>query len=255
MTTHQQSVHDQFDPQAEAYLNSSVHAHGPDLVRARELVTKTIPQRGRGLDVGCGAGHLSFALAPNLAHIVALDPSAGMLETVRNAAAAKGLTNIETKQGNAEALPFPDATFCFAATRYSAHHWVELGQAMTEMRRVVRPGGYILIIDVEAPQNALVDTHFQTLELLRDRSHVRNRSDDEWKRHFQNAGFELLEHSLWPVRLDFTTWVTRMLTPPEKISMIRTLQSETPLEVREALAIEEDGSFSIQTGLWWGQAK
>jgi hypothetical protein len=58
-----------------------------------------------------------------------------------------------------------------------------------------------------------------------------------------------------PVRLDFAAWVARMRTPPEKISMIRALQSETPLEVREALAIEEDGSFSIQTGLWWWQAK
>ena len=122
------------------------------------------------------------------------------------------------------------------------------------MRRVVRPGGYVLIIDVQAPQNPLVDTHFQTLELLRDRSHVRNRSDDEWRRHFQNTGFELLEHSFWPVRLDFATWVARMRTPAEKVSIIRTLQSEAPLEVREALAIEQDGSFSIQTGLWWGKA-
>ncbi len=255
MTTHRQSVHAQFDPQAQAYLYSEVHAKGPDLARARELVAKAVPSRGQGLDIGCGAGHLSFALAPFLAQVVALDPSAGMLDTVRQAAEAFGHANIKTEYGDAVALPFPDASFCFAATRYSAHHWVELGQAMAEMRRVVRPGGYVLIIDVETSQDPLVDTHFQALELLRDRSHVRNRSDEEWRKHFQEAGFECLEHSVWPVRLDFPSWVERIRTPAEKIAMIRRLQSEAPVEVREALAIEEDGSFTLQTGLWWGQAK
>ncbi len=253
MTTHQESVHAQFDPRAQAYLKSAVHARGPDLDRARALVSQAIPAQGQGIDIGCGAGHLSFALAPGLARMVALDPSAAMLETVRNAAAAQGLANIETRQGCAEALPFPDATFCFAATRYSAHHWLELGQAMAEMRRVVRPGGYVLVVDVETSHNPLVDTHFQTLELLRDKSHVRNRSDFEWRRHFQDAGIHLLEHAVWPVRIDFVTWGERMRTPAEKIAMIRTLQAEAPNEVRDALAFEADGSFTLQTGLWWGQ--
>lgn len=252
MMTHRQSVQEQFDPQAKAYLNSSVHANGKNLIKAQELVKQFIPRDGSGLDIGCGAGHLSFALAPLVSRIVALDPSESMLATVREAAGGKGLTNIETARGSAEALPFPDASFIFVATRYSAHHWVDLDRALAEMRRVLRPGGYILVIDVETPSNPLVDTHFQALELLRDRSHVRDRSEVEWRRHFQAAGFALLEHSRWPLRLEFASWVTTSRTPASKVAMIREIQNEAPREVREALAIEEDGSFTIQTALLWG---
>src|SRR5689334_21286256 len=108
MRTHSQSVHEQFDPQAEAYLRSPVHADGPDLVYAARLVAQTMPAGAVALDLGCGAGHLSFRLAPLLGRMVALDPSAGMLATVAQTAAARGLSSLETCVGRAEAVPFPD---------------------------------------------------------------------------------------------------------------------------------------------------
>ena len=254
MGTHQQTVHDQFDPQAAAYLSSAVHAQGPDLQEAQRLVGAAIPQTGTALDVGCGAGHLSFALAPRLSRVVALDASAGMLETVRTASLARGLKTIETRLANAQSLPFADATFCLVATRYSAHHWTHLERALAEMRRVARLGGYLLVADTEAPEDALADTHLQAMELLRDRSHVRNRSHREWQVILATAGFELIEHHQWPVRLDFASWVARMRTPPQNVAMIRQMQRDAPGEVRQALAIEDDGSFTIRTGLWWARA-
>jgi ubiquinone/menaquinone biosynthesis C-methylase UbiE len=255
MTTHENVVIEQFNSKSNAYLKSAVHAAGPDLHRAQALIEQYIPTKakGQGIDIGCGAGHLSFALAPHLKRMVAYDPAPTMLDTVTQAALEKGISNIEVKQGGAEALPYPDATFCFATTRYSAHHWENLSLAVHEMKRVVKPGGYVLIIDVETSQNPLVDTWFQTIELLRDKSHVRNRSGDEWLRYFGNAGITLLEYSHWQVRLDFALWAERMKTPKPKVEMIRILQQEAPSEVLEALAIEEDGSFSIRTGLWFGR--
>lgn len=253
MKTHGQAVHEQFDPQAQAYLASAVHAQGPDLARVRELVAAAIPAKGAGLDLGCGAGHLSFALAPLVSRIVAVDPSQGMLATVRQAAAAKGLGNVETRQAAAEKLPFEDASFCFAATRYSAHHWTDLSAAMAEMRRVVKPGGYVFVIDVEAPEDPVVDTHFQTIEFLRDRSHVRDRSAAEWRGELRKAGFEFLGYAHWPTRIEFASWVERMRTPAPKVEVLRMIQAEAPREVRDVLAIEEDGSFTMRTSLFWAQ--
>ncbi|TSH90187.1 class I SAM-dependent methyltransferase [Verticiella sediminum] len=253
MTTHEESVHRQFDPQAQAYLNSAVHAQGPDLRAAHERVARTLSGQSAGLDLGCGAGHLSFALAPAVVRMVAADPSASMLATVAQAAHARGLAQVETAQTHAESLPFQAAAFSFVASRYSAHHWRDVPAALREAHRVTAPGGYLLMIDVIGPADPLVDTHFQTLELLRDTSHVRDYSDREWRAMLADAGYAVLDEQSWPVRLEFASWVQRIRTPMANVSMIRTLQQGASSEVSAALAYEEDGSFTMRTGMYWCQ--
>jgi ubiquinone/menaquinone biosynthesis C-methylase UbiE len=253
MRTHSQAVHDQFDAQAQAYLTSTVHAAGPDLLAAQERVQQCLPPTASILDVGTGAGHLSFALAPRAARVVALDPSPGMLATVRAAAAARGLTQIETCEGSADALPFADASFDLVCTRYSAHHWLNLPRALAQLRRVVKADGFVLVIDLLGETDALVDTYLQSIELLRDTSHVRDRSVGEWQALLSAAGFHPLEHRAWSTRLEFAPWVQRMRTPEVLVSAIRTLQASAPAEVRRSLNIETDGSFTAQTGLFWGR--
>jgi ubiquinone/menaquinone biosynthesis C-methylase UbiE len=251
MRTHEQTVQSQFDPRANAYLTSAVHSAGPDLERAKALVALAIPAPSRALDIGCGGGHLSFALAPHVARMVALDPSPGMLAAVSKAAAAKGLPQIEIRQGNAAALPWDDGSFDLVCTRYSAHHWTRLDQALREFARVLAPGGHALVIDTLGHEDALVDTFMQSIELLRDPSHVRNRSVPEWCSLLRSAGLVELERAEWPTRLEFIPWVERMHTPADRVAVIRSLQEGAPREVREALAVEPDGAFTIRTGLFW----
>jgi ubiquinone/menaquinone biosynthesis C-methylase UbiE len=251
MRTHEQTVQGQFDPRAQAYLTSAVHAAGPDLERAKALVAKELPAPSRALDIGCGGGHLSFTLAPQVARMVALDPSPGMLAAVSKAAASKGLSQIEVRQANAESLPFHDGSFDLVCTRYSAHHWTQLDAAIREVARVLAPGGHALIIDTLGHDNPLVDTFMQSIELLRDPSHVRNRSVAEWRSLARSAGLVELEQAEWPIRLEFVSWVERMHTPADRVAVIRSLQEAAPQEVREALAIEADGSFTIRTALFW----
>ncbi len=254
MRTHTQAVQDQFDPQARAYLTSAVHAAGPDLRAAGELAARNLRAGAAILDVGTGAGHLSFTLAPHARQVVALDPSPGMLATVRQAAAERGLAPIETCEASATALPFAAASFDLVCTRYSAHHWLDLPRALTQMRRVVRPGGFILVIDLLTAEDPLIDTHLQSIELLRDASHVRDRSVTEWRSLLEQAGFADIQERIWDTRLEFTPWIARMRTPEALVAAIRMLQNGASAEVQRALRIEADGSFTPRTGLFWARA-
>jgi len=254
MRTHTQAVVAQFDPQAQAYLTSAVHAAGPDLEHAKQLVARLEPAQASMLDLGCGAGHLGFALAPHFDRVIAADPSPGMLTTVSAAAAQRGLPQIQVQQAVAESLPFATGRFDLVGSRYSAHHWRDVPAALRELRRVAKPGATLLLIDLMGDENPLVDTHLQAVELLRDPSHVRDYSPSQWRAMLGQAGFELQQEAFWPTRMQFGSWVERMRTAPESVTAIRTLLANAAQQVRAALAVEADGSFVPQTGLFWARA-
>lgn len=91
-TQHTDVVQRQFGDQAGAYLSSAVHAQGSEFA----LLQAELQGQGdaRVLDLGCGAGHVSFQVAPLVAQVVAYDLSQSMLDVVANAAADRALTNI-----------------------------------------------------------------------------------------------------------------------------------------------------------------
>jgi ubiquinone/menaquinone biosynthesis C-methylase UbiE len=243
---HAAQVATQFGPRAAAYVASPVHANGADLEQLAEIA-RTMPASARALDLGCGGGHASFHIAPHIGQTVAYDMSVDMLNAVSRTAADKGIGNIVTRQGVAEKLPFPDASFDLVVSRFSAHHWNDLEAGLAEARRVLKDAGRAVVIDVVAPASPLCDTHLQTIELLRDMSHVRNYSAATWASALAEAGFVISARTARRLRLDFTAWVTRMRTPDLYVGTIRGLQANMPREVADYLELEPDGSFTIDT--------
>ncbi len=88
----------------------------------------------------------------------------------------------------------------------------DLGQALREVRRVLRPGGIAAFIDVVAPGLPLLDTHLQAIELLRDTSHVRDYSVAQWLQMVGDAGLQVQRHQCQRLQLDYAGWVDRMRT-------------------------------------------
>lgn len=246
---HEAVVERQFGAQANAYLNSAVHAQGEEFAQLRERLSATTG--ARVLDLGCGAGHVSFQVAALAGEVVAYDLSQQMLDVVASAAVERGLGNIRTEQGVAERLPFDDSAFDFVFSRYSAHHWRDVGQALREVRRVLKPGGVVCFIDVAAPGLPLLDTHLQAVEVLRDTSHVRDYSPSEWARLVGEAGLAVTGCSRQRLRLEFTSWVERMRTPEVMRQAIRALQLSVGDEVREYFEIDAEGSFSTDVLVLW----
>lgn len=240
-------VTDQFGPRAAAYVASSVHATGPDLVNVSKLAAERRP--GHVLDLGCGGGHATYAVAPHAGHVVACDLSEDMLKAVSAEAERRGLTNVEVQQAAAEQLPFADGSFDVLISRYSAHHWSDWQRGLREARRVMRPEGMLVFIDVVAPPNSLLDTHLQTIELLRDPSHVRDYSLGEWTMALEAADMALTSIATHRLHLDFADWVARMSTPATLVEAIRTLQRGASTLVRDAFQIAADGSFVIDVAM------
>jgi SAM-dependent methyltransferase len=246
--TQDELVVDQYGGKATAYLASAVHAAGEDLAALAALA------HGHGdarvLDMGTGGGHVAYAIAPHVKDLVAYDLSAEMLSVVARAAAERGLANVATQQGRAESLPFPDRSFDLVVSRYSAHHWGDFDAGLREAARVAKPGATVGFVDVVTPGRPGLDTFFQAIEILRDTSHVRNRSRAEWEDSAARAGLLGGSVTAFRVRLDFATWIARMRTPPVMEAAIRALQAAASAEVRSHFAIEPDGSFVIDVALF-----
>jgi SAM-dependent methyltransferase len=213
------------------------------LERLTEIAAQLQP--GRVLDLGCGAGHASFALARGGARrVTAYDPSPEMLAVVAKESAARGHHRlIETCKGAAEDLPFDPDTFDLVVTRYSAHHWASVPQALAECARVIAPGGRLIVIDVIAPETALFDTSLQVIEFLRDASHVRDYRVSEWETMQRAAGFSIANVRAWKLAIEFTSWIARIGTPPARVAALESVSSELPGEAREYFQIGPGNSF------------
>jgi ubiquinone/menaquinone biosynthesis C-methylase UbiE len=236
-------VGEQFGSRASAYLSSVVHATGADLARLG-AVAQARPG-ARLLDLGCGGGHVTFAVAPHMREVVAYDLAPEMLDVVVRAARERGLANVTTQQGVAERLPFADASFDLVMSRYSAHHWGDFSAGLAEAARVLAPGGVAAFVDSVSPGTAARDTYLQAIELLRDPSHVRSYARAEWEQGLARAGLAVTETHWHRVRLVFSTWVERMATPKVQVDAIRALQAAMAETVTRYFETEPDGSFTI----------
>ncbi len=239
-------VNQQFGSTAKNYLTSAVHAQGADLRRLTRLVQQRQPNRI--LDLGCGGGHASYAAAAGAdGQVVAYDLSEEMLGVVKEEAARRGLDNLTIQQGSADALPFADASFELVVSRYSAHHWMQIEASIAEAARVLAPGGALIIIDVVAPQTPLYDTVLQTIELLRDASHVRDYRQSEWRAMLSAAGLSVDDSDTWKLALNFDAWIKRIGTAPARVAALQATMSALPKEARDYFSIQADFSFAIDT--------
>jgi ubiquinone/menaquinone biosynthesis C-methylase UbiE len=250
MDQHQLAA-EQFGTTAQAYLTSAVHAQGADLQRLREL-GRTL-SGALALDLGCGAGHAGFALAEAGMQVTAYDLSAPMLDVVAQEAQRLGLSGLQTLQGPAEHLPFDAAAFDLVVTRFSAHHWFDLPAALREVRRVLRPDGMLVVIDAVAPESPLLDTLLQTVELLRDASHVRDYRVSEWRAMLQAAGFDAPHADGWTLPMAFDTWVARMRTPALRVQAIRDVWDRAAAQAKQHFQVQADGSFLLNVA--WLQSR
>jgi ubiquinone/menaquinone biosynthesis C-methylase UbiE len=229
-----------FGPNAHAYTTSQGHANQTEL---EKMVRRAAPQLSdRLLDIGTGAGHTAIAFAPHVSQVIAYDLTPQMLEEVLVNASAKGITNLETRQGAAEELPYPDASFELVSCRLTTHHFADLPRALAEMARVLKPGGRLVIMDTSVPEDPELDGQINQIEVLRDPSHVRNYPASEWQAMLRKVGLTVtfVEASYYDEgdQMDFGAWTRRIGTSPENVARLEQLFQAAGPALRKALRID-----------------
>lgn len=190
-----------FGDSAEGYRRSEVHREGEDLDR----LAGWCADAERALDVATGAGHTAGAVVrAGVATVVALDAAPAMLET-----AVDSFPAVRPAVGDAERLPFADASFDAVACRIAAHHFPDPLAFVDEAARVLRPGGTLAFEDLVVPEDRALATFLNELERLRDPTHVESRALSTWRGWFEAAGFAVEETVRLRKRLAFEPWLER----------------------------------------------
>lgn len=233
----------QWQPAAEAYLASPTHAAGEDLdqlvayldVRPDEAV----------LDLGCGVGHTLARLAARARLAVGADATPGMLEGARTLLAREGIANAVLVVTAAESLPFLDASFDAVACRVAAHHFTDAAAAFREVWRVLRPGGRFVLSDSYAPDDETLDRFVNTLETMRDPTHVREHTVRGWRDLLESAGLAVTDETRGTVRIEVEPWLARSRTPEAEARRVRELLRAAPPPTKVAFAIDDE-SFQLR---------
>ena len=196
-------VRDSFSKSAINYTRSTFHTSS---IRLQEVVDLAQPQKGDlALDVATGTGNTAFALAPHVRRVIGLDLTRPMLDEARRIAAERGIVNIDWVIGNAERLPFADATFDVYTVRAAPHHFPNVDTFMAEAFRVLKPGRDAAFVDCTAPLPARDFLH--TVESRRDPAHILSLTVEEWVAKLEHAGFEVESAQARELDWDYEGWM------------------------------------------------
>jgi ubiquinone/menaquinone biosynthesis C-methylase UbiE len=200
---------DVWSERAELYRQSEAHRQGPDL----DLIVEWSAGARTALDVGTGGGHVARRLREAGLQVVTSDPAPGMQPDVVN---------------RAEDLPFADDAFDVVACRVAAHHFEDVAKAVREMARVSRDR--VLVVD-----NLFQSEQAEEAERTRDPSHVRNYTEDEWRRLFADAGLRVAQAERFEKPIELEPWLERAGCTGAEAERVRELMADRIADGRVAL--------------------
>ena len=204
------------------YANSEVHKLGPSLYKLIELARAN--SNDTCLDIGTGTGHTAAALAKTAKQVYGLDPSVGMRQ-----AAIKSygnISNLEFVDGTSENTNFPDNYFDIVTARHTLHHHPSMPKTLAEIKRILKPGGRLIIVDEITPIPEVNDWYHE-LEITRDPTHIRSYYFSEWQEFINSSGLKwIVGDTKTSYHLDAEKWIIRMKPNPEQAKRVRQLFAE-----------------------------
>jgi ubiquinone/menaquinone biosynthesis C-methylase UbiE len=244
----QLAAQEQFGRQSHRYGRGHVLENIDDVRAALEAMP--LPAQARALDLATGAGHTGLYLASLGFDVTLADLAQPMLDRAARTAAERGLT-VQTRQHAAEQLPYPDATFDLVTCRVAAHHFSSPESFVKESARVLKPGGFFLLIDGTVEDgHPEAEAWAHTVEKLRDPSHYRLLTPDTWSNLCRTSNLAIRHVTVAPFKQPDLNWYfDAAATTPENRARVLDLVANAPESARKLFRLgEEDGKI-----IWWWQ--
>lgn len=190
---------DVWSERAEAYRGLADQRAGDDL----ELLVSWA-EGETALDVATGGGHTANRLRESGFDVVTLDPAPGMRANVL---------------ARAEDIPFADGSFDVVTCRIAPHHFEDVQAAVREMARVARR---LVLIEDTLYENETIEE----AERLRDPTHVRSYSEDEWRELLESAGLSVEKVRVLEKSRPLDSWLDRVGCAGEEAERVKELVAE-----------------------------
>ena len=196
---------EQFAKRSRAYSKSSALSNEYNLKLIIEL---TAPSgTDRLLDVATGTGFLAFEFADHVSEVIGIDFTEEMLAIAKEHKTDTNIKNISFESADVESLPFDDNCFDLVSCRFALHHFLHPEKAISEMTRVLKHGGKLVLSDITSSEDITKSEYQNEMETIRDPSHVKHYRPSEIKQMLTNRGFEILHFEDWPADFAFDEWV------------------------------------------------
>jgi len=240
----QQAARAQFAKRSANYGKGHTLENIDDVIAAAAQIR--LPPGACVLDVAAANGHTGLYFASLGHRVVLADIAAPMLDRARELAAERGLS-VETREHPAEAMPYADASFDLVACRVAAHHFSSPEAFVRESARVLKAGGWFLLIDNSVEDgNPVAEEWIHRIDKLHDASHVRALSPETWRALCHAAALEVQSATLSPFKQPNLEWFfDTSATPPEARRKARELIAHAPEEARRAFHLVEEPDGNV----------
>jgi ubiquinone/menaquinone biosynthesis C-methylase UbiE len=237
-----QSAKDRFGRRSGAYSKSSILS---DKEHLNLIVDLTAPGGSdKVLDVATGNGFLAFEFAKRVSgdnvNVIGCDMTRDMLRVAEGIQRERGLRNLEFRVMDAESLGFEDESFNIVSCRFAFHHFTDPGKAVSEMARVCKTGGKIVLVDGLSSEDAAKSEYHNRIEQLRDPSHVRLYSQPELAGMLKDAGLGIIHSRNWDADFYFDEWI-KIADPGEEIAReVRRMMADSVEDDKTGLRVRFD---------------
>jgi ubiquinone/menaquinone biosynthesis C-methylase UbiE len=206
--THQAKIVDQFSRQAIPFTQVPGHFDAMQIL----IELSEVCHDDTVLDVACGPGMVACEFARHAGHVAGIDITPAMIEQAEKRQRQQNRENLTWSVGDAVPLPFSDNSFSLVITRYSFHHLLAPEKALSEMIRVCRPGGRVMVADVAVESSK--SEFYDRLEIMRDPSHTHALTQDEFAALFQYSGLLDCRQSSYGVDIELETQLRASFPKP-----------------------------------------